>query len=82
MFDGLGFSKTLSEDTFDQWLINGRESKINYEFMLVIWEEGEQDYCPIYLERREEIDEHQGSHSTVVAAYHLFSETKIALDTA
>lgn len=82
MFDGLGFSKSLDEDTFDQWLINGRESKINYEFMLVIWEEGEQDYTPVYLERREEIHEHQGNHSIIVAAYHLFSETKIGLDTA
>lgn len=82
MFDGLGFSKTLDEDTFDQWLVNGRESKINYEFMLVIWEEGEQDYAPVYLERREEIHEHQSTHTIIVAAYHLFSETKIGLDTA
>ncbi|MFT7149850.1 MAG: hypothetical protein ACI82Q_001710 [Nonlabens sp.] len=82
MFDGLGFSKSLDEDIFDQWLVNGRESKINYEFMLVIWEEGEQDYCPVYLERREEISEHQGTHAIIVAAYHLFSETKIGLDMA
>lgn len=82
MFDGLGFSKSLDEDTFDQWLVKGRESKINYEYMLVLWEEGEQDYCPVYLERREDINEYQTNHSTIVAAYHLFSETKIGLHTA
>ncbi|MBO3700582.1 hypothetical protein [Roseivirga sp. E12] len=82
MFDGLGFSKSLNEDTFDQWLVNGRESKINYEYMLVLWEEGEQDYCPVYLEQRSEIEAYQDGHSIVVAAYHLFSETKISLHTA
>ncbi len=82
MFDGLGFSKSLDEETFDQWLVNGRESKINYEFMLVIWEEGEQDFCPVYLEQRHEIEAHQANHSIIVAAYNLFSETKVALDKA
>ncbi len=82
MFDGLGFPKSLDEDTFDQWLVEGRESKINYEFMLVLWEEGEQDFSPVYLEQRSQFEDYQNGLSTIVAAYHLFSETKISLHTA
>jgi len=35
----------------------------------VIWEEGEQDYCPVYLERREEINEHQGTHAIMLVIW-------------
>lgn len=86
MFEGPEYRKPLDEDRFDQWLENGRESKMNYEFMLVIWDDVEQDYLPEYAESRQEISAKgigfygkTNGLTSIVAIYNLFSEAKISL---
>lgn len=89
MFEGPEYRKSLDEDTFDQWLENGRESKMNYEFMLVIWDDMAHDYLPEYVESRQQISS-QGlgiygktnGLTSIVAIYNLFSEAKVSLNEA
>ena len=38
MFEDPDYPKPLDEDQFDQWLEEGRELKINYNYMLIIWD--------------------------------------------
>jgi hypothetical protein len=83
MFNGSDFPKTLEEEVFNGWLESGRASKIGYHYLLVVWDSYESEYRPIYAERREEIDEYESYQSStgresLVAAYDLFSESKIA----
>ena len=84
MFEGPEYRKSLDENTFDQWLENGRESRMNYEFMLVIWDDVEQDYIPEYVESRQQISSkgiglygNTNGLTSIVAIYNLFSEAKI-----
>ncbi len=83
MFESRDYPKSLDESIFESWLERGRESKISYAFMLVIWDEGEQDYFPRYAEERSEIAQYEKlgesfGRQSLVAAYDLYSEGKIA----
>ena len=83
MFDGPDYPKSLDEETFDQWLENGRESKIKFSYMLIIWDEFEEKYLPAYLESRAKLSEYEfyGSsvgQESVVAVYDLYSEARIS----
>ncbi|MHA7131417.1 hypothetical protein [Algoriphagus namhaensis] len=83
MFEGRDFPKALRESVFQSWLEKGRESKISYAYLLVVWDEGEQDYVPIYTEERSEIDSYEKlgksyGRQALVAAYDLYSEGKVA----
>ena len=83
MFDGRDFPKPLRESIFQSWLEKGRESKISYAYMLVIWDEGEEEYTPVYTEDRVDIDSYERlgksyGRQSLVAAYDLFSEGKVA----
>lgn len=83
MFETYNFSKSLDEDLFDTWLDNGRNSRLGYQYMLIIWDAFEENFKPIYIEDRENINEYQdirSSQETLVAAYDLYSESKISLD--
>ncbi|MCC5920819.1 MAG: hypothetical protein LAT68_12155 [Cyclobacteriaceae bacterium] len=82
MFDGASFPKSLDEETFDEWLENGRNSKISYRYLCVIWDAFEENYIPTYKENREDIfgfDPYESStgRESLVAAYDLFSESRI-----
>lgn len=82
MFESFGFSKSLDEEHFDSWLENGRNSKISYKFMLIIWDEQESVYQPVYLENRSDLQDYAkdksfNSREMLVAAYDLYSESKI-----
>lgn len=55
MFDSKEYPKSLSEDLFETWLEAGRESKMSYEYMLVVWDDLEADYHPEYVENRSQI---------------------------
>ncbi|WP_421895262.1 hypothetical protein [Marinoscillum sp.] len=82
MFDGSDFPKPLDEEVFDQWLENGRQSKIGYAFLLVVWDAFEADYLPVYAERREQMQDYQRyqestGRESLVAAYNLYSESRI-----
>ena len=81
MFENLNFHASLEEDRFDSWLTKGRESKIRYDYLVVIWDEMEKDYRPIYLADRSELAKYQDDRSNIsdvfVAAYDLYTESKI-----
>lgn len=79
MFDGPDFPKSLDEELFDTWLENGRQSKLNYNYLLIIWNELESDYQPVYVEKRDELENFPAStgRESLVAAYDLYSESRI-----
>lgn len=82
MFDGASFPKSLDEQLFENWLENGRQSRIPYAYLLIIWDDIEGEYQPVYIETREEIDGYDRYTNTpgrqlLVAAYDLYSESRI-----
>ncbi|HEY8936013.1 MAG TPA: hypothetical protein VIM65_12365 [Cyclobacteriaceae bacterium] len=82
MFDGSDFPKSLNEDVFNLWLENGRLSKIGYNYLLIIWDEYDSNYRPVYAEHRNEIGEYEiyktsTTRESLVAAYDLYSEARI-----
>lgn len=84
MFDNSGFPKSLDEGTFQSWLENGRESKIGYYYLLIVWNAQEKEYSPVYVCDRNQIEEYgqygmsYGAES-LVAAYDLYSESRISI---
>ncbi|OEK06706.1 hypothetical protein [Roseivirga misakiensis] len=85
MFDGPDYRKSLDEDVFDEWLEAGRSSKLNSEFMLVVWDDQDQNYYPEYVRDRAAIEtsglEYYGQTNdirSVVAIYHLYSESRVS----
>jgi hypothetical protein len=79
MFDGPGFPKVLDEDVFNGWLERGRLSKIGYTHLLVVWDDYESAYQPVYVASRDEIKTYKtsGSRERLIAAYDLYSESRI-----
>jgi hypothetical protein len=79
MFDGPDFRKSLNEEVFNLWLENGRLSRLGYHYLLIVWDEYEAAYQPVYVERRTEIEQYKksGSRERLVAAYDLYSESRI-----
>ncbi|MBW3469489.1 hypothetical protein [Arthrospiribacter ruber] len=82
MFDSPDYPGPLLEATFDKWLEAGRESKIPFAYLLIIWDELDGQYLASYTENRSEIKNfarygHSPEHRTLVAAYDLFSEGRI-----
>lgn len=84
MFDGPDYPKPLDEELFDQWLEKGRESKIKFEYMAVIWDDFESKYLPAYIESRDGLSAYDLYGSSVaqeslVAVYDLYSEARISI---
>ena len=82
MFDGPDFPKSLDEDVFESWLEEGRQSKLSYSHLLIVWDELESEYQPVYVEGREQLDGYAerktaAGHESLVAAYDLYSEARI-----
>lgn len=82
MFDGSGFPRSLDEELFNLWLENGRLSKIQYNYLLIIWDAYESKYRPVYAGSRDEINEYQlyqesTGRESLIAAYDLYSESRI-----
>lgn len=79
MFDGPDFPKSLAEEVFNGWLEKGRLSKIGYHYLVVVWDEYESEYQPVYAESRDEIETYRtpGSRERLIAAYDLYSESRI-----
>jgi hypothetical protein len=82
MFNGSGFPKSLDEEVFNLWLEKGRTSKLGYKYLLIIWDEYESEYRPVYAEHRDEIGEYQPYKASVgreslIAAYDLYSESRV-----
>jgi len=83
MFDGADFPKSLAEEEFNSWLEHGRQSKIRYNYLLVVWDAYESAYRAVYAEHREEIEAYEPyqratGRESLVAAYDLYSESRIA----
>ena len=79
MFEGPDFPKALDEEVFNQWLENGRLSKIGYNYLLILWDDFESAYQPVYVADREEISTYRSlrSRERFIAAYDLYSESKL-----
>ena len=82
-FDGSDFPKSLDEDVFDEWLEKGRQSKISYSILMIVWDAFENDYVPVYTENREELQKYEKyqtatGRESLVAAYDLYSESRIS----
>ena len=82
MFDNADFPKALDEELFDSWLENGRQSKLSYSYLLIIWDELESDYQPVYVESRAELNKYTKYNKSIgreslVAGYDLYSESRI-----
>ncbi|MFN3801183.1 hypothetical protein [Belliella pelovolcani] len=82
MFEGSDYPKSLDEDLFDSWFEKGRASLMPYTYMLIIWDELENEYFPVYVEQRSEIQSYEKYGSTperqsLIAAYDLYSESRM-----
>ena len=82
MFNGPDFPKPLDEEIFNEWLENGRQSKMAYNYLLVVWDGYESAYRPVYASERKEIDQYEPyqsatTHESLVAVYNLYSESRI-----
>jgi len=82
MFDSPDYPQALDEALFESWLEMGREAKIPYAYLLIVWDEIESSYLPVFVENRSEIDgyERYGASPVsrlLVAAYDLYSESKV-----
>lgn len=82
MFDSIEYPKSLDEAVFDSWLERGRASKIPYAYLLLIWDELDEKYLPVYVENRAEIEifekyGHSPVRQVMVAAYDIYSESRI-----
>jgi hypothetical protein len=82
MFEGPNYPQSLDESLFDEWLEKGRLSKIPYAYLLIVWDELETEYLPVFTEDRQEIKQFARYGSSpenrlLVAAYDLYSETRV-----
>ena len=75
--------KPLEETTFESWLEKGRESKMGYHFLLVIWNELETEYQPVFVVFRSDVEAYQrgiNSSEVLVAVYDVYSESRVLVD--
>jgi hypothetical protein len=82
MFDSPDYPQALDETIFDKWMESGRDSKIPYAYLLIIWDELEGVYLPEFVESRKEIQAYSRygqspEYRLLVAAYDLFSEGRV-----
>ncbi len=82
MFNGPDFPQSLEEEVFSLWLENGRLNKFGSKYLLLIWDDFDSAYRPVYASHRDEISEYQTyktstGRESLVAAYDLYSESRI-----
>ncbi|EON76754.1 hypothetical protein ADIS_2765 [Lunatimonas lonarensis] len=82
MFDSQDYPHPLNESLFAKWLEQGRSSPIPYTYLLVIWDELDRRYLPIYTQSRSEMTKFPRfgvamDQRSMVAAYDLYSESRI-----
>ena len=83
MFDSSDFPQSLSEKTFATWLEEGRQSLLSYQYLLIVWDELDAAYQPVYAEHRDQLEQYESyppttARESLVAAYHLYSESRVA----
>ena len=69
----------MGKDVYTQLAYGGRMSLLGYHYLLIVWDEFESAYQPVYVGRRVEIEPYKrsGSRERLVAAYDLYSESRI-----
>lgn len=82
MFDGPDYPQSLDESIFEAWLEKGRESRISYAYLLIVWDVLDARYMPMYTENRSDIQRHarygqSPENQLLIAAYDLYSETRV-----
>ncbi len=82
MFNSSEYPKPLEESLFNTWLEQGRASRIPYAYLLIIWDELEGEYLPVYVEKRADLMSYEKygtspAQQLLVAAYDLFSESRV-----
>ncbi len=82
MFESLGTGKSLDEDVFESWLEKGRNNQLGYHYLIIIWHAGEEAFQPVFVSDREAVSQYSRDiavHEQLVAAYDLYSESRITL---
>lgn len=84
MFDGPDYPQSIDEALFDQWIEKGRSSKLGHFYLLIIWNEMESAYQPVYSKDRHLINQYEiyGQSTTpesLIAVYDLYSEARIQI---
>ena len=82
MFNSSEYPKPLDESRFNAWLEQGRASRIPFAYLLIIWDELEQEYQPVYVEKRADLTSYEKygtspAQQLLVAAYDLYSESRV-----
>lgn len=72
--------KPLPEGQFEAWLEDGRSHALGYHYLLIIWNELDSKYYVQYLQERSEVLDYKTSAvEVVIAAYDVYSESRIQL---
>lgn len=82
MFESPEYPKSLPESQLEAWFEAGRSRPFAYAFLLIVWDEIDQRYLPVYAEDRSEMlsFEKYGTspaRQLLVAAYDLYSESRV-----
>jgi hypothetical protein len=82
MFNSSEYPKPLEESLFNTWLEQGRASRIPYAYLLIIWDELEGEYLPVYVEKRADLITYEKygtspAQQLLIAAYDLYSESRV-----
>ena len=84
MFEGADFPGSLDEAVFESWLEKGRESRIGYHYLIILWDTLEMSYVPVYVETREQLEGYERygqstGRESLVAVYDLYSESRVLI---
>jgi hypothetical protein len=82
MFNSSEYPKPLDESLFNTWLEQGRASRIPYAYLLIIWDELEGEYLPVFVEKRADLMSYEKygtspAQQLLIAAYDLYSESRV-----
>ena len=82
MFESAGYGTPLEEQRFERWLEKGRSHRIGYQYLIVLWNQAENDFHPVFMENRPEVSDyvnHLDVNEELVAIYDLYSESRILI---
>ncbi|MCR9249291.1 MAG: hypothetical protein NXI20_02670 [bacterium] len=74
--------KSLDESVFDQWLEDGKNRMLGEQYMLVIWNELELEFSPMYVVNKSDINTSLSAsiHERILGAYDLYSGSRIPFE--
>ena len=84
MFEGVDFPGSLDEELFESWLEKGREARVGYHYLIILWDALEMSYKPAFVETRSQLEGYERygqatGREALVAIYDLYSESRIQL---